>query len=150
MLTYLRLALLAAVAVLATAAPAAAQGPPLQLQFLGQAIVPTGTTFDGTTIGGLSSITWDPERNVYYSISDDQSQFQPARFYTIRLDVGDGKLTNSDVHFDGVTTLLAPDGRPYPPFSLDPEGLALTKDRTLIATSEGFTDRLIPPWLRPY
>lgn len=150
MLTYLRLALLAALAALATAAPAAAQGPPLQLQFLGQAIVPTGTTFDGTTIGGLSSITWDASRNVYYSISDDQSQFQPARFYTIRLDVGDGKLTQGDVHFDGVTTLLAPDGQPYPPFSLDPEGLALTKDRTLIATSEGFTDRLIPPWLRRY
>lgn len=139
-----------AIALLATAAPAAAQGPPLHLQFLGQAIVPTGTTFDGTTVGGLSSITWDPLRNVYYAISDDPSQFQPTRFYTIRLDVGDGRLATGDVHIDGVTTFLAPDGQPYAPFSLDPEGLALTKDRTLIATSEGITDRLIPPWLRRY
>jgi 3-phytase len=136
--------------VLAVSANAAPQGPPLHLQFLGQAIVPTGTQFAGTTIGGLSSITWDPLRNVYYAISDDQSQFQPARFYTIQLDVGNEELSNGDVHFAGVTTLLAPDGLPYAPFSLDPEGLALTHDRTLIATSEGFTDRLVPPWIRRY
>jgi hypothetical protein len=64
--------------------------------------------------------------------------------------VGNESLTNADVHFQGVTTFLAPDGQPYAPFSLDPEGLALTKDRTLIATSEGYTNQLIPPWLRRY
>jgi hypothetical protein len=136
--------------VLAASANASPQGPPMHLQFLGQAIVTTGTQFDGTTIGGLSSITWDPLLNVYYAISDDPSQFQPARFYTIRLDVGNGTLSDAAVHFAGVTTLLAPDGQPYPAFSLDPEGLALNQDRTLIATSEGFTDRLIPPWIRQY
>jgi len=120
------------------------------LQFLGQAIVPTGTTFQSTVVGGLSSITWDPERNVYYTISDDPSQFAPARFYTVRLDIGEGQLSDGDVDFTGVTTLLAPDGNPYPPFSLDPEGLALTKDRQLVVTSEGFTDRLIDPIIRLY
>jgi hypothetical protein len=125
-------------------------GPPVQLQFLGQAIVPTGTTFAGTVVGGLSSITWDPEQNLYYAISDDPSQFGPARFYTIQLDIGDGQLTSGDVAFTGVTTLLAPDGKPYPPFSLDPEGLALTKDRQLVVTSEGFTNQLIDPFIRLY
>jgi hypothetical protein len=143
-------ALVIAAACAATAQAGAAKGPPVQLQFLGQAIVPTGTTFAGTTVGGLSSITWDPLRNVYYSISDDPSQFQPARFYTLSLDISDGRLSNGDVRFQDVTTFLAPDGLPYAPFSLDPEGLALTKDRTLIATSEGFTDRLIAPWIRSY
>jgi len=151
-----RLALLVSAAVLAAASlPAVAragspQGPPTRLQFLGQAIVPTGATFAGTTVGGLSSITWDPLRNVYYAISDDPSQFQPARYYTIGLDIGDEQLSDNDVHFRGVTTFLAPDGHPYAPFSLDPEGLALTKDRTLIATSEGYADRLIPPFIRRY
>ena len=143
-------ALLAATALAAVARAGSPQGPKVELQFLGQSIVPTGTTFAGTTVGGLSSITWDPLRNVYYSISDDPSQFQPARFYTLGLDIADGQLTNGDVHFQNVTTFLAPDGLPYAPFSLDPEGLALTKDRTLVATSEGFTDRLIAPWLRRY
>jgi hypothetical protein len=151
----LALAAIALGVVSATAGQAAAgdptaQGPPVTLQFLGQAIVPTGTTFAGTVVGGLSSITWDPQRNVYYTVSDDQSQFNPARFYTVRLDVADEQLTNTDVQFTHVTTLLAPDGNPYPPFSLDPEGLALTKDRQLVFTSEGFTDRLIDPFVRLY
>lgn len=143
-------AAIAAISASAAAADPSPQGPPVRLQFLGQAIVPTGTTFAGTVVGGLSSITWDPQRDLYYALSDDPSQFGPARFYTIRLDVGDEQLGNGDVHFADVTTLLAPDGNPYPPFSLDPEGLALTKDRELVVTSEGFTNRLIDPFIRLY
>jgi 3-phytase len=145
-----KLLLAAAAVALVAAAPAGAKGPKTHVQFLGQAIVPTGTEFQGTTVGGLSSITYDERKNVYYAISDDPSQFQPARFYTVKLDVADGALTSGDVTFTGVTTLLAPDGRPYAPFSLDPEGLALTRDRTLVATSEGFTNQLIPPFVRRY
>jgi hypothetical protein len=132
------------------AAPAVAKGPSVDLQFRGQAIVPTGTSFQGTTVGGLSSITYDARRGVFYAISDDASQFQPARFYTLGLDVADGRLTDGDVHFTGVTTLQAPGGGPYAPFSLDPEGLVLTKDRELVLTSEGFPNNLIDPFVRRY
>jgi hypothetical protein len=138
------------VALLVAVSPAAAKGPPVGLQFLGQAIVPTGTTFENTTVGGLSSITYDASRDVFYAISDDQSQFQPARFYTIGLGVRDGQLTNGDVSFRAVTTLLAPDRQPYAPFSLDPEGLALTPDRQLIVTSEGLPASMIDPFVRRY
>jgi hypothetical protein len=131
------------------AAPAVASER-LDLEFRGQAIVPTGTTFDGTTVGGLSSITYDSRRDVFYAVSDDPSQFQPARFYTVGLDIRDGRLTDGDVRFEGVTTLLAPDGEPYAPFSLDPEGLALTKDRELVFTSEGLPNSLIDPFVRRY
>jgi len=143
-------AVVVVVATLVFAAPAVAKGPPVGLDFLGQAIVPTGTTFNGTTVGGLSSITYDPQRGVYYALSDDPSQLQAARFYTLGLDIGDGRLSDGDVHFQGVTTLLAPSGQPYAPFSIDPEGLALTKDRELILTSEGFTNSLIDPFVRRY
>jgi 3-phytase len=138
-----------AAVVAASAATANAAKPP-SLQFLGQAVVPTGTTFAGTTVGGLSSITYDRTRGVFYTLSDDQSQFNPARFYTLRLDVSDGQLTNGDVHFLGTTTLLAPNGLPYPPFSLDPEGLTLTKDGELVVTSEGIAVNGIAPWVRRY
>jgi hypothetical protein len=120
------------------------------LQFLGQAIVPTGTSFKGTTVGGLSSITYDARRDAYYALSDDPSQFQPARFYTVGLDVRDGRLTNGDVHFQDVTTLLAPDGKPYAFNTIDPEGLVLTNDRQLVLTSEGFANSLIDPFVRRY
>jgi hypothetical protein len=112
--------------------------------------VPTGTSFAGTTVGGLSSIAYDRARGVYYAISDDPSQFQPARYYTIAIDLRHGALDDSDVSFRDVTTLLAPDGNPYPPQSLDPEGLGLTCDRRLVITSEGFSDRLIAPFVRLY
>ena len=137
---------LVSAATLVAASPAPA-GHRLELDFRGQAIVPTGTTFEGTTVGGLSSITYDRRRGVFYAISDDQVR---ARFYTVALAVRDGRLGDGDVRFEHVTTLLAPDGRPYPPMSLDPEGLALTKDRELILTSEGLPASLIDPFVRRY
>jgi hypothetical protein len=139
------IAIAVAAAALAAASPAAGHE---RLDFRGQAIVATGTTFMGTTVGGLSSITYDARRDAYYAVSDDPGQFQPTRFYTVRVAVGDGRLSDGDVRFTGVTTLLAPDGNPYPPFSLDPEGLALTRDRELIFTSEGVPASGIDPFLR--
>jgi 3-phytase len=144
----------AATAVLAAGAGLSASASdgakPPGLEFLGQAIVPTGTVFAGTTVGGLSSITYDADRGIFYSLSDDQSQLQPARFYTVGVDLADGRLDDGDVSFLGVTTLLAPDGQPYPPASFDPEGLTLAKSGELIVTSEGIATRAIPPWARRY
>ena len=54
------------------------------------------------------------------------------------------------MHFTDVTTLLAPNGAPYPTAGLDPEGLVLTKDRRLILTSEGIPATLIDPFVRRY
>jgi len=67
-------------ALLLPAAPAIAK--PAKLRFLGQAIVPTGTTYRGTIVGGLSSITYDARRGVYYTLSDDPAA---VRFYTVRV-----------------------------------------------------------------
>ena len=120
------LALLLVVSTVALGPPArpGAQGPPVPLQFLGQAIVPTGTTFAGTTVGGLSSITWDPQRERLLRdlrrpepVPAGALLHAPARRRGRAADDG-------DVAFTGVTTLLAPNGLPYAPFSLDPEGLA--------------------------
>jgi hypothetical protein len=40
-------------------------GRPVGLEFLGQQIIPTGTQFAGTEVGGLSSITYDAARGVF-------------------------------------------------------------------------------------
>jgi hypothetical protein len=133
---------------LVAAAPALGHGRSLDLQFRGQAIVPTGTMFEGTTVGGLSSITYDAKRDRYFAISDDQGQIQPARFYTLGLDLRDGRLAGGDVRFTDVTTLLAPNGLPYPTASLDPEGMVLTKHRELVYTSEGLPASGIDPFIR--
>jgi 3-phytase len=137
-----RLALLLAITVV-VAAPAQA-APSTQLQFLGQQIFPTSTQFQGTSFGGLSSITYDESRGVFYAISDDQVG---ARFYTLRIGVGPN---GPAVQIVAVTTLRDASGQPFAPFSLDPEGLTLTKDGTLVITSEGFANRLIDPWVREF
>lgn len=138
---------LAAAAVLAPTAPALAKGPKLSAQYLGQATFPTSTTFDGTKVGGLSSITYDAARGVYYAISDDPND---TRYYTVRADVADGRLTDGDVSFTGVTRIQAPGGGPYAPTAIDPEGLVLTRDRNLVVTSEGYSNSLVDPFVRRY
>ena len=75
------------------------------LEFRGQAIVPSGTTFANTIVGGLSSITYDSKRGVYYAVADDPAD---VRYYTVALDIRDGRLTNGDVRFESVTRCSLP------------------------------------------
>jgi len=119
-------------------------------EFIGTINIPTGTQFKGTEIGGLSSITYDPNRGVYYSISDDQGTIDPVRYYTLSIDVSDGHLDPGDINFLDVTSILDPAGAPYAPASLDPEGLVLTHEGSLYFSSEGFALRTPPvdPFIR--
>jgi len=145
--------LLAAVAT-ATATPAYA-GPvpvdrPLRLGFLGEVQYPTGLMFRDTEVGGLSGITYDAARERYYALSDDRSERDPARYYTLTIDLADGSLEQDDVRIVDVTILLGPDGTPFPPRSLDPEGIALSPRDTLVITSEGDASALIAPFVREF
>ncbi|MBA3338703.1 MAG: esterase-like activity of phytase family protein, partial [Geodermatophilaceae bacterium] len=122
-------------------APAAATpadlGPTSAPVFIGEEILPTGLMFEGTEVGGLSGLAYDAALDVYYAISDDRSQLQPARFYTLQIDLSAGALDDGDVAVIEVTTLRDPRGRTFAPLSLDPESIALTPRHTLIVTSEG-------------
>ncbi len=70
-----------------------------RLRFLGEAQFPTGLVFDGTRVGGLSGIDYNPRRGLYYTISDDRSSINPARFYELTIDLRDGTLDDGDVVF---------------------------------------------------
>lgn len=118
------------------------------IEFLGQATLPTGTQFKGTEVGGLSGITYDSRKNVYYSISDDRSQKAPARFYTLKIDLSAGKLKKVDIV--NVTTLLKADGKPFPELTVDPEGIALTKKGKFFISSEGDVDKLVKPFVNQF
>ena len=67
--------------------------------------MPTGTTFAGTRVGGLSSITYDERRGVYYAVSDDPAD---VRYYTLRLDRATG--ADRGDHSTPSRRLLAPGG----------------------------------------
>ncbi|MBD2152194.1 phytase [Pseudanabaena sp. FACHB-1277] len=96
--------------------------------------VPTGNAakINGVDVpvGGLSGVTYDAVNNRYYAISDDRSS--NARFYTFTLD----PVTNA-VTFTNVVQLKDASGTPFATNSLDPEGIALTKNGTVFISSEG-------------
>jgi hypothetical protein len=60
-----------AVLVLLLSATTASAAP--SLHFLGEEILPAGLRFQGTEVGGLSSIAYDVERDRCYVIADDAS-----------------------------------------------------------------------------
>lgn len=153
----------AACAALTTAALLAATPPagaandrarvPL-LEFRGEDAIPSGTELAGTVVGGLSSITYDARRDVYYAISDARPEIGqgPLRFYTLRVPLGDGMLDPGDVEVLGVTRLTDASGAALPEGTVDPEGIALTRRRTLVVTSEGFAlpGSAVAPWVREF
>jgi 3-phytase/alkaline phosphatase D len=120
------------------------------VEFLGEVKLSTGIQFEDTELGGLSGIVYDRVNKVYYSVSDDRSQIDPARYYTLKIDLNDGKLNEGDITFLDVTTLTDIDGQTFPARSLDPEGIALTTQGTLFISSEGDTNNLINPFINEF
>jgi 3-phytase/alkaline phosphatase D len=127
----------------------------IDVEFLGEVVVPTGTVFEGTEIGGLSSITFDPARNVYHTLSDDQGNrptADPVRYYTVAIDLADGTLDAGDLEFVAVTQLFETQTTPFPPGGLDPEGFTLGREGFFFMSSEGNTlaNPIIDPFIRRY
>jgi 3-phytase/alkaline phosphatase D len=110
-----------------------------RVELLGQATFPTGTpVLDGTSVGGLSGITYDAANNRYYALADARSGANdgPARFYTLAIDLSSGRLSQSGVSFTGVTRLRDGNGALFAANALDPEGIALL-GTNLFISSEG-------------
>ena len=113
-----------------------------ELKFLGEYDVPFNMKFKGTTIGGLSGIDYDEEHNQYYTISDDRSEHNPARFYTLKIAITPKGIDT--VIFTNYTSLLQSDGTVYPnkdenPYKTpDPEALRYNPNtKQMVWTSEG-------------
>lgn len=113
-----------------------------QLKFIGEYIVPYNLPFNGTVTSGLSGIDYDAATGQYYLICDDRSALNPARFYTARLYFSDKSFDS--VKFTAVTTLLQPNGQPYPDtktnpsLTPDPEAMRYNaKKQRLVWSSEG-------------
>jgi hypothetical protein len=121
------------------------------LELIGQGIIPTKTQFQGTEIGGLSGITYDPKSNKYYAISDDRSTINPARFYTLDIDLTSGSLNSSNIKFTNVTNLSQSDGSVFAANSLDPEGIALLGN-SIFVSSEGevSSNRIVNPFINRF
>lgn len=119
----------------------------MQLELLGQVTMPTGLMFKNTEVGGLSALSYAPNEDVFYVLSDDRSFRQPARFYRFTIDISDGQVAEPFVQIIGVTSLQDSDGKLFSAGSLDPEGIAVTENGDLFISSEGVSSKLISPFV---
>ncbi|TVR15857.1 MAG: esterase-like activity of phytase family protein [Phormidium sp. GEM2.Bin31] len=122
---------------------------PLSLELLDESVLPS-QDIENTRIGGLSAITYDRQTGNYYALSDDRGFVSPARFYTLSIDIGgdDPDLFQiRKITIEDVTLLRDEAGELFPAGTIDPEGIALSPDRTLFIASEGVSQDGIPPFV---
>lgn len=119
-----------------------------QLKFLSQYSVPYNQQFEKTTIGGLSGIDYNPLKDEYYFISDDRSQFNPARFYKASISIHHDKIDSviflQTIFLKDVKGNFYPNSNKDPAHAPDPEALRFdAKNKTFIWSSEG--ERIVDP-----
>jgi len=112
------------------------------LKFLSEYDVPFNLNYRNPIIGGLSGIDYNPASNVYYMISDDRSESNPARFYEAHIIIKNNKIDS--VEFTDVKFLKNSSGNKYPnsktgPYHTPgPEALRYDpKNNTMVWSSEG-------------
>lgn len=112
------------------------------LKFLSEYVVPYNQQFANTTIGGLSGIDYNPEKEEYYLISDDRSEKNRARFYSARILINNNKIDSvvflKNTFLKNVTGNFYPNSFQDPFHAPDPEALRYNaKNNTFIWSSEG-------------
>ena len=113
--------------------------PAPRLRLIGEKRLPHKLQYQGSTVGGLSGMDYDPASGTYYLLSDDGGSISPPRFYTARIEVSADKL--SETELTGVTFLQ---GLSAP----DPEAIRWhARSQSLLWTSEGNAVRFVAPTL---
>jgi hypothetical protein len=119
------------------------------LRYLGQQIVPYAHTHAGTTVGGLSGLDYDAQSKRFVAISDDRSERQAARVYTLQLDLDKFNTREQPgfdgVHFGEVITLKTSGGAAHAEGTVDPESIRFAGDGAYWWASEGNVKRGIAP-----
>ncbi|MEN1786192.1 MAG: esterase-like activity of phytase family protein [Bacteroidota bacterium] len=110
------------------------------LTFIDEFIIPDGAQFQGTTIGGLSSI--DYANGNWYMISDDSNS---PRFYTAAIYYNETGFTS--VLVNSVVSLQDQGDTPFASGTVDPEALRVF-DGTVIWASEGNINNGVDPFVR--
>lgn len=114
------------------------------LEWLGEAVLPAGTTVDGAPVGGLSGLVWNEGDGTFWALSDDRSELAPARVVRLRVDLADGRLDPGDVTAVGQVMLTDLDGRTFARRALDPEGIAIAGDRLYFSSEGDAKDGVLP------
>jgi hypothetical protein len=105
-----------------------------EVDFLGYSDSLDEQRYEGVKVGGLSGLTYDPKRKLYYALADGGPEDVPTRFYTLSVPLEQGRL--NDPIISDVTILRNPKGKPFTGANSDSEAVALTSERELLVASE--------------
>jgi len=108
--------------------------------------------YEGTEIGGLSAINYDPFSGDYYAVSDDRSRSSPAHFYTLNINLDQSGVIPQikDIKFTKVTTLTDSMKEPFRKGKIDTEGLVKSPRNSFFISSEGIRKREIDPFVKEF
>lgn len=121
--------------------------PEVSVEFLDAYELPK-QTFEKTPVGGLSAITYHPSKGLFYTVSDDRSQYAPARFYTLDINFNHTKI--EEVLVKDVTFLKTEKNEVFSEGRIDTEGIASAPGETVFIASEGNTNQGVNPFLRRF
>ncbi len=107
----------------------------ISIEFIDQGIIDEGFTFNGTTVGELSGLSYSGNGNTYYAISDDDNN---PRFYTLNIDVDLG-MSQVNPTITGVQTLKDNSGTELANNTVDAEGIAVLGNDIFVASEGIFT-----------
>ena len=124
----------------------------LSIEYVGEYIIPNNLQFKDTTVGGLSGLTYDRQRDLFYAVSDDRGNTTPARFYTLKLDLDrqNSQIKLIKVDITDVTFLKQANGEIYPAGQTDTEAIALTPQSSVFIASEGDRGKNILPFINEF
>jgi len=116
------------------------------LKFIDKIVIENSNRVDSTIVGGLSSIDYR-NGNSYVVISDDRSEYSPARIYDLQLDFDTSGF--GDYSFVKTTFLKDRNGTYFDLNELDPESVRYRASTdTYFYTSEGGrTEELLNPFI---
>jgi hypothetical protein len=122
----------------------------VSIEYIGEYQLPNDFKVKDTLVGGLSGLTYDRQREVFYAVSDDRGEKAPARFYTLKLDLdttNPQQVKFNKVKISDVTLLKQATGATYPPSQTDTEAIATTPQGSVFIASEGDRLKNIPPFI---
>jgi hypothetical protein len=125
----------------------------ISVGYIGEYQVPDGFQVKDTTVGGLSGLTYDRQRDLFYAISDDRGEKAPARFYTLKLELdtkNPQQVKFKQVNITDVTLLKNASDKTYPKGETDTEAIALTPQSSVFISSEGDRNKHIPPFISEF
>lgn len=104
----------------------------LELQAVGEFVVPNDTKYQETRIGGLSGIVYDARKETYFIVSDTKDR-DGSKVFLAKISFDESGIQAVD--WTGMITLKDADKSPLP--SLDAEGIALENKGRLFVSFEG-------------